>query len=512
MLSIQLKLWQLATYLAAGAIILLLVWYMGVLPGLAALAILLLDRLPGWKSWFVERSEIRRLREVAEEIARECIKTTRRDFPFIRQGPSLKSLVSLGEQYGFLDSELALRIAQQMVERAEQSEIGAVPSSVIAQVVLERARPSTKGEAKNLIRESVVKFLRNEIAVKANGVKFTVDGDSFIRLLHALESGPLSNEAGVKNVLEAPLDDDARDGLAFSILDPRLFYLIANLGKGSALEDLISRAASGRRILSFLRRKGRPKRVHGDHQYYVLLKQEYRQGRMNIKERIASFPDRITATGWMYSDGGMKAGYQSISIVPSPVKYASAAQFLAKHFPVFNNLTPEERSRASIVAIPLDMDKACALPKTPSRTLDASHLSFQHNWLDFFRIERVSKRRDAEDFDLTISEIMTRLSIDFLIKNPTPGEIEFFRANTDRILRRLGLKSIFELHKISTASLIRAAKETGVPSYWAIDIERTSDDTSVPFVRWLDNRLFRILTEATKTTSLMNSLLAKPHT
>jgi len=505
------KLWRIVVYVGAVSIVSLLIWYLGILAGLAALAIPVLEKLPEWRSWAQSRLELRRLREVSGSIASACIIAIERDFPFLETRLSREKTAGYGVEYGFLDSRLPMRIAEQVIVNLASYCPGTVSPQALACVILKRTLSKSSPEARILVRDAVADFLSEQVSFKSDEVQYTKNGSDFLRLVQALEGGPLASHIHVEKALVADLDREIADNIAFSILDPRLLYLITRLGKASSLEDLLHRPASGRRILSFLKRKDRSSGTKADRQYYLVLKQEYRQGRMDIKKRIDTFPDRITTTGWIYSGGEMKSKYQSISILPSPVKYANARQFLARHFQAMQHLTEAERKRASIVAIPIDVDGACVLPSGPERLLDRSHFIFLSNWLDFFRVGTESKLATGRpDFELTVNEILSKLSIDFLIKNPTPGEVDFFRRNSTRILKRLELKSLFELHKVAPAALLRATKETGLPSYWPRDLENFTEDDSVPFSRWLDRRLTGILREATRTANHVSRLAAHP--
>ncbi len=107
---------------------------------------------------------------------------------------------------------------------------------------------------------------------------------------------------------------------------------------------------------------------------------------------------------------------------------------------------------------------------------------------------------------MTLAEIVDQLTIDFLVKNPAPGEVAFFRENSRKILGLLGLKSIFDLRQVKPAVLARVAGEFGYPSYDEVDFERLSTDTSVSLMHWLRGRLGELAKSAIRTANRLATL------
>jgi len=170
-------------------------------------------------------------------------------------------------------------------------------------------------------------------------------------------------------------------------------------------------------------------------------------------------------------------------------------------------LTDEEGRRTAVLAVPLDLERAYSLPLKASSVLHPAHARFLENWRRFFGMERSHRNGvAAQDFDVTLAELANHLTIDFLIKNPAPGEVAFLRKNSRKILKRLGLQSIFDLRQVKPSALARVAGEFGYPSYNIVDFERLSTDTSVSLVHWLRGRLGELAKTATRTANRLATL------
>jgi hypothetical protein len=176
-----------------------------------------------------------------------------------------------------------------------------------------------------------------------------------------------------------------------------------------------------------------------------------------------------------------------------PYPSRSGRTLFRRHFSGLTDLTGREASRASLVVVPLATNEAYYYPEDSSILGEAQQEYFR-NWTILFGRDRDTFQDLLVDFDVSFLEVIRILSLDFLVKNLVPGEREYLRSRTDRVLSEIGAKNLLEVSRLTPATLVEIMRRTGFPHYNTADLTSFIESYTVPLREFLQGRLLQLST------------------
>jgi hypothetical protein len=517
----QIAIWGLLL-LASVSLVTALTLALGVVPALASVAGVLLGLFPWtydkWKEYSRRQRQLDRIRVVFAALT--GVVTDRlpalldRFAEFLEEGSereeaTLQSIVGKREGVIDIDTTLLEELAEGAISsKCDHTVVEELGMEVLRNLVLHLSSSAFDRSLSTLARSVVKSFMGEQIEFLDAGPSLNPTGEVFAKVVTFLRDHQRVDDLeALRTHLRARLDPEERDKLTLELSDPQLSFLVYELGKASDLLDVAQREMSGKRLIGRLtarisrRGSARQRRYNA----FLILKQEMREGDRYIKQRIDAVPNRIVAyPARIYLDNALSR-YQTMNVLRLSSRYANGEEFFAKHFSQIANLREAELKRAGLVAIPIATDAAYYYPEDVS-ILRPPQQVFYKTWSAFFGKDRRVFQEMLSDFDVSFLDLIDHLTLDFLVKSVVPGEKEYLRQRTDRVLATFGAKNLLEVAQVPPDVLATALKGLGYPSYRSVDLLPFIETFTLPLREFFDYRLREISNDAVRNAKRILNL------